>query len=350
MCRTNVGIITFHRADNLGAVLQAYALQKVVESKIVLSSEIIDYRCQAVEDTKRTRSCMTFKDRIKYLPMKLYYFIKHSGFERFRKENLKLSKTDYTCDNIKECVNDYDVFITGSDQVWNLDCSGDDMTYFLDFVPSEKKKFSYAASIGEYKYNSNEAENVYKALADFSGVSVREESAAEQLGGIGVKGVEVLPDPVVLLSRSEWEGVMCDRLCREKYILVYLISEDVNVCRSAHAYAKEHNFKIINNKKSIEFILHNSPAEFLSWVCNAECVFTNSFHGTAFSLIFNKPLCADVELKNGGTNSRVVELLVAAKAEHCVLDKESLTANTPNAQDYLEKSKKAALEYLKNNC
>ena len=350
MVGKNIGIITFHRADNLGAVLQTYALQRTIEKSIGASVEVIDYECQAFNNTKHTKKHKTVKDCIKFLPMHVYYCIKHRGFEKFRDKKLRLSQKRYNKDNLVNLAKAYDIFITGSDQVWNLRCSANDMTYFLDFVSSDKKKISYAASVGEYRYTDEEAKMVGETLKRFDGISVREESAVRQLESIGVNGAVVVPDPVILLSDKEWKGIMKKRLCRQKYILVYLIADDVNVTKNATEYARLHNCKIINNKKSIEFIMHNSPEEFLSWIFYAECVFTNSFHGTAFSLIFNKPLCADVELKGTGINGRVKELLLRAGAKQCILDKHNLQVCAPEAKEALEKMKETAMTYLKNNC
>ena len=107
-----------------------------------------------------------------------------------------------------------------------------------------------------------------------------------ELETLGTQGIVQCPDPVVLLPMERWKEVMPGRRCRQPYVFVYLIQQDVNVRRSARAYAEAHHCKIISNKTSPEFILHGGPGDFLSWICHAECVFTNSFHGTVFSVQF----------------------------------------------------------------
>lgn len=328
MSKKKVGILTFHDADNLGAVLQAYALKSVIENKCGASAEIIDYKCRKITDTKYVQKGSGIKSLIKYVPMSVYYKIKRRGFDKFRKEQLGCSERTYNKENIKETESNYDVFITGSDQVWNPECSGDDSTYVLDFVSENSKKYSYAASIGNFDITKADIDWI-KSIASYSGVSVREKSASEQLKSLGINA-HVHADPVMLLSREEWEAVMSKPILKEKYVLVYLVLPDVNVMKKATEYAKEHNCKIISNKKSLEFIMHNSPGEFLSWINNADYVFTNSFHGTAFSLIFNKPLYADVEMADGSVNKRVKDLLDAAKSERLIDDMKN------SAFDYLE--------------
>ncbi len=346
MDNKKVGILTFHRADNLGAVLQAYALQKSLEQCENIQAEIIDYKCETVENTKRPKKGASLKGKIKSLAMLFYYHIKHKGFENFRKKRLNLSNGVFDKNKIKKCAEDYDIFFTGSDQVWNLECSGNDMTYFLDFAPENKINVSYAASIGAYKYTNEEENQILTLLNRFNAVSVRENTAKLFLENLGISDVSVLPDPVFLLDTDHWKKVMSKRLCRQKYLLVYLIQEDVNVIKSAEVYAKKHGLKIINNKKSIEFILHNSPAEFLSFIYHSECVFTNSFHGTAFSLIFEKPLCADIELKNGGVNDRINDLLTCTNTQKCILNKNDIKPFSRNIQSSLNIMRNNAFNYF----
>lgn len=346
MDRKKVGIITFHRADNLGAVLQAFALQTVIDSECFATAEIIDYECAKIESTKQTKKSNSLRTVLKCVLMKIYYGIKHRGFERFRRKYLNLT-TVYNRETIGKCSDAYDCIITGSDQVWNLECSKNDYVYFLNFVASHKKKISYAASIGTYHYTENDCDKIIPLLNRFESISVREKSAAEELKRIGICDVEVHSDPVVLLSSEQWKKYMTRCLCRKKYVLVYLVLPDRNVTKAAEAYASQQGLKVISNKKSIEFILHNSPAEFLSWIYYADCVFTNSFHGTAFSTIFNKPLVADIKLVHGGINNRVSDFLHSVSAEGCIMDDGDILPVMPNAQDKLVEMKQYGLDYLK---
>ncbi len=343
MSKKKIGIITFHRADNLGAVLQTFALQTVLERHCNANAEVIDYRCKALSNSKKTDGVASF---LKSIPLKLYYYIKSNGFNKFRNERLNLSKP-YTRENIDYCVSNYDAIITGSDQVWNFECSDNDTAYFLDFVNGTTKKYSYAASVGNYIFTKENDAHVTNLLSDFCGISVREKSCKEKLQSLSINGVSVHPDPVMLLSREEWQDFIPKRLCRKKYVLVYLIQPDVNVLASAKRYAEENNCKIINNKKSIEFILHNSPLEFLSWVYHAQAVFTNSFHGSAFSILFNKKLAADIALKNGKPNERVLELLNETDNQDCIIKPDNTQVNSAVNKGELDANIRSAIEYLK---
>lgn len=338
-----IGIMTFHRADNLGAVLQAYALQSAIREKINADAEIIDYQCSRVEsDRKKVKG-------FKSLLLQMYYVWKHKSVEKFRKEHLILSERCST-ESISEVAAKYDAFITGSDQVWNYECSGWDDAYFLNFVPVNKDKYSYAASIGNYCFTESEKQHVRKLLQDFSCISVREASARKELDSMGLERTILSPDPVVLLPMERWKKVMSPRRCRQRYVFVYLIQQDVNVMRSAIAYAEAHNCKIISNKNSLEFIINGGPEDFLSWIYYAECVFTNSFHGTAFALMFNRPLAADIQLVNGGINHRVLDMLECTGAVSCAISSEIGKAFTPDAQSVLGKMRSDAFDYLSSVC
>ena len=347
MSRKKVGILTFHDADNLGAVLQAFALQTTLMEKCGSEAEIVDYKCDKILSTKRVKKPKVLKDFIKYPLMGVYYWIKRRGFSKFRKEYLNCSSKSY---NLKTINNElpYDMLISGSDQVWNTECSGNDYTYFLGFWGAEK--ISYAASIGSHKFTAEESQKITEFIKDFKAVSVREESAKAELERIGISGAEVQVDPVVLLKSEEWQKYKTKRLCKKPYVLVYLVLPDNTVLDCAKKYAKKHGLKVICNKKNAEFILHNSPSEFLSWVYNAECVFTNSFHGTAFSLIFNKPLATDIRLLSGGINNRVNDFLNKTNTLQCVLDKDNIKAVKPNAQKTLEQLRESGTNFLKTQC
>lgn len=338
-----IGIITFHRADNLGAVLQAYALQTVLQNSFGIDVEILDYRCPRIEGDQKKAS------GLKGLALKCYYHVKHCGFEKFRRKYLRMSPS-CTAKDVACCAGEYDTFITGSDQVWNYECSDWDDAYFLNFVPPHKKKYAYAASLGRYCFTLEEQSHVQQLLKDYSGISLREKSAVEQIAPLYSGELCVCADPVVLLTKVQWMEIMPGRMYPGRYVFVYLIMDSENVLRHANAYAAKQGCKVICNKTSPEFILRGSPSDFLSWIYHAQCVFTNSFHGTAFSLVFEKPLAADIWYPDGKTNKRVHEMLLRAGAEACALGNEVEQVHTPNAGNMLKEMRESAFGYLERIC
>lgn len=362
MDKKKIGILTFHNADNLGAVLQAYALQTVLESKLNTETpndvEIIDYYCDAVENTKKV-SVKSPKALIKALPMKCYYSIKHKGFERFRKNRLRLSQK-YGKNSIWECADKYDIFIAGSDQIWNLECSGNDYTYFLNFVmdsvssfESDKKRnvklCSYAASIGNYSFSDSEKNDIKAFLKHFDALSVREEKAAELLNGMGLNPVSLHADPVMLLDRDEWLNIASKRINKKPYVFVYMIKDDQKLLNEAKAYAQKHGLELICNKSSLKFIQNGSPEDFISWIYYADAIFTNSFHGTAFSLIFNKALSADVRVGDK-INTRIHDILEKANSLNCVCNFDAEVNLPENADAMLDSLKRCGTDYLRRIC
>lgn len=263
------------------------------------------------------------------------------------KKKLMLSSNKYKKENIKKCNTMYSTFVAGSDQIWNIGCSGNDTTYFLDFVEQEKRKISYAASIGTTEIEKEKVDELKNYLNSFDAISVREASSIKKLDL--PKDTSILPDPVFLLTLEQWRRVATKRKLRKRYVFVYLIQEDVNVLTSAKKYAKENEYDIIINKKSVEFILNNAPDLFLWWIENAEAVFTNSFHGTAFSIIFEKLLGADIILKNGKHNNRIEELLDSAGLKECIISEENYVPKKANAKKWLNMQRKKAYEFLKEN-
>lgn len=354
MEKKKIGILTFHDADNLGAVLQAYALQTVLETKLNTKTpydvEIIDYCCDAVEKTKKV-SLSSKKAIIKALPMKCYYAIKHRGFKRFRKNRLKLSE-QYTKNTVTSCADKYDIFIAGSDQVWNLECSGNDYTYFLDFASDEKKLCSYAVSIGNYNFSDEEKAKIQSFLKRFNTLSVREENALKLLKSVGLHSVSIHSDPVMLLDKTEWLEIASKRIIKNNYVFVYMIKEDSKLLEEAKAYAKKHNLKLVCNKSSLKFIQNGSPEDFISWIYYADAVFTNSFHGTAFSLIFNKALSADIHVNNK-VNTRIYDVLKNANALNCVCGFNQTAHMPENAEktaSVLTGFKQQGTDYLNRIC
>lgn len=302
------GILTFHRAVNYGAVLQAYALQKQIEL-LGHEADIIDYRCAFIEEEVSPFYGFRKKhDLVSSCKQMMFRMRKNIAFGQFMKKYMQLSRVYHSKDDLCELNAQYDRFITGSDQVWNYGCSGNDKAFFLDFVSDKKKKNSYAASFGFEKISKVDPFCYEELLAGYHKMSVREKSAADIVNSqIGCMP-EVTLDPTLLLKQDEWKKLVLKRPCKEKYIFVYFIREPLHLLKYVDKLAQKTGCKVINAKKSMEFLAKCSPQDFLTWFYHAEYVVTNSFHGTVFSIMFEKQFV--VELDNGkSVNNRSAELL-----------------------------------------
>ena len=320
----SAGIITYHCADNFGGVLQAYALMKTIE-QLGLKAEVIDFQPKEITyqyspkfdirySLKTQGPLITFKGMLKRLQNKSALKVKSKNFSKFREKHLKLSKNTYlTGTSLKENPPKYDFYITGSDQVWNPDIfERIGNSYFLDFgLPELTTRISYAASIA--KKVGNEYSNLFiNNLKRFNYVSVREESAKLYLKDKTDKEVKVTIDPTLLLSKNDWVQISTYNNNDEKFILVYDLVKNSVIVSVANKIAKDNGYKIISysNAKGYEnwegTFSTNNPTDFLGLVEKAEAIVTSSFHGTAFSIIYNKIFYTVPHPTRG---SRMVDLL-----------------------------------------
>lgn len=296
-----VGLITFHRPINFGAALQSIALFKAIQ-KCGGNCQIINYINPAFEKAYP----LIHKERFVSLKGLMWEFAmlpkqikKRKAFRSFITKNAFLTKKMKKSE-LQLIENKFDVFFTGSDQVWNFKCSGNETAYFLDFV-KEKPKFSYAASFGDTKINSGNKDLYYKLITSFQKISVRESSGVQIVKDISnIEAVQSL-DPTLLLDKAEW-SLICQNVLRKhkkEYVLVYFMAQSEEI--------KDQMFVVINKikeekgydvlviggslrkeKDGIFYVEISSPEEFVALFRDASYVVTNSFHGTAFSVNFRK--------------------------------------------------------------
>ena len=310
-----IGIITFHRADNYGAVLQTYATQTILND-LDYQAEVIDYRSPELEEkyklfkikdeTSIIRKCKTIGHDI-------FRILRRNRFMMFRKKYLKMNRI-YVPQNIQESNKEYDVFLTGSDQVWNDACSLKDPVYCLTFAEDNKKKISFSASFG-YDFVEKDREDFYKnALGRFDEISVRERSGISIVQHLIGKTPDIIPDPTFMLTKERWNEI-AKIPKEEEYILVYLLNARNDLLEFAQRLAKKTGLSIINitdeNHKTIEAkYVHNvGPCEFLGYYNNAKYVVTNSFHGLMFSLIYRKSVYVDIPGGKQTTYERLTYIL-----------------------------------------
>ncbi|MDO5852426.1 MAG: polysaccharide pyruvyl transferase family protein [Methanobacteriaceae archaeon] len=313
-----IGIITFHRATNYGAVLQGFALQKKLE-QIKYQSEIIDYRNEYFERIYGIQKDFNTNNPLKkivYFLCKNYFFIqKKIKFRKFIKENICISNKIYKSE-INTLNSRYDYFITGSDQVFNLDLTQNDLTYYLDFC-DDNKRFSYAASFGHKKILDEEMSDYKKLLSTFSKLSIRENDTSKLINEKLNLNTRVDIDPTLLFSRKQWDDLLnLKKCCLEEGIFYYKVAEPVKLTKYVSEFS-EHNNKFvveINSnlrKSSKEFIIKRTlgPKEFVEMIKKSEYVATTSFHATVFALLYHKKLILELKDINGKINNRVINLL-----------------------------------------
>ena len=306
-----VGILThYFNSKNYGGVLQAYGLEKVINKLNGFSAEQICYEIATIRYGENT--IHDKPNLIKFLnPLKYYSTIKKEVckvfvekkiqtrrlfFSEFRAQIIH-SAEKYDINNIAECNDKYDVFITGSDQVWNLDWFTP--TFFLDFAAKNKKRISYAASIGHSNLNEDRKEYFKRVLPTFDSISVREKDSVDLLQSLTDKKIEWVLDPTLLLDVNDWDEICSARRIEEKYLFCYFLGHDKSIRKLAKKYAKKHKLTIVNLPHLVGFcnadvgfgqhkLYDVGPNDFISLIKYSECVFTDSFHACVFSGIYNK--------------------------------------------------------------
>lgn len=318
-----VGIVTFHNTDNYGAELQAYALQETVKSLgDKYDVKIIDYRNSILEKNYKLFSIKGENIRLKIRSLigNIIYLKKNicrrKSFRMYRKSNFYLTSKYKSDKKIKNEYPKFDIYITGSDQVWNHNIVGElSDIYTLNFGDKNIRRISYAASIGLNSISEEYKEIYFKKLQCLDSISVREKKAKDILNQIVNKNIEVVLDPTLLLTKIEWNKKIENlekKNKKEKYILAYVVAPDKEYTKIVNQLSKKTGLKIIHfGKKDIykgiqESAYTEGPLEFINYIRNAEYVVATSFHATVFSIIFNKNFFI-VPHKN--TSSRVTNLL-----------------------------------------
>lgn len=317
----SVGIITFHCSYNYGSALQAYALQSYL-LEMGYKVKIIDYRSADFDGYKLFR-LRQYKKRPQSLLADVLFLIPHSkrkrNFVQFWKDHLNLTQRTYNPgDNMAELNAQFDVFICGSDQIWNLDCTGEiDPVFFLGFAAEDKRKIAYAPSLGHIQFKRSNINALEPLIRRLDAISVREASTLALIQPYTEKQVNVTLDPTLLLPPSAYESIIPRRECKKKYIFVYMLeNRDDTLIDYAHRLNEETGLDIYFIGYKYNCSIHGknlygiSPSEFLFYLKNAQYVVTNSFHATVFSILFEKQFCTFKTLRSF---ARMQDLLTQLK-------------------------------------
>lgn len=335
-----IGILTFHQALNYGAVLQAYALQQQL-IKLGFDNLIIDYRCPYL--TKQHTIKWSVKNSLNYRAKKKTEHL----FHKFINEKMHLTQKVDSC--LEQMDSAFDCYIVGSDQVFNPSLTNHDKTYFLEFVKQNNKKNTYSASLGNYRYSD---ERYFDLLKSFHQLSIRERKNQMYLQETLNRPLEQHIDPV-LLDKDTWLSIV-DQNKLGKYILVYMIGYQQEVIDAALYRAKKEGLCVywisdsVRHIQGVKQLKAVSPEAFINYFYHATCVVTNSFHGTAFSVLFNIPFYAAVQ-REGELNLRIYDLLELVGLSFCTLQSidESLAIQWESVNQKLQVEQAKAIAYLK---
>ena len=306
-----IGILTYHTGYNYGASLQAFALQKTIK-KYIDDVETINFEKEEFKASREMfcKKPKRMKEVIKVLtrlPYRKSLLKRQALFDSFTKDCIELSPLYKSEEEVIKNAENYECIVCGSDQIWNLskkiDAPAANPIFFLNFE-KKQKRISYAASFGKWITEAPQNEDIFfKWLKEFDYISVRETSALDYLTSRGIKA-ELALDPTVLLDAEEYDSICAERIIDGKYILLFAWNCNDDVIKAAKIISKQMKLPVINIVpppramfSGIKRKLDVGPREFLSLVKNAEFVVTNSFHGTAFSITYEKDFISVVSGK-----------------------------------------------------
>ena len=308
------GVLTFHNSLNCGAVLQAYALQTILQ-RLGVKVYVLDFLRK--RDNVKCFSAESLSALYHSLRRLVLERIRIGKYARFRRRVLNLTRTIRASDQMPT---EFDVFLVGSDQVWNPVNNERNMHFFLDFVPCGKKRIAYAASCGAKSFPTDYEDQMKPLLGKFNAISVREQEAIPMLERLTGLSPSLVCDPSLLLDAEDYLRIAsARRQVKEPYVCVYVIGQHGKALAIARNIADRIGVRrivILGNRRA-EWRLPDvgreknvymyGPSEFLRYVSDAEFVVTNSFHGTAFSLVFNKEFVSALNGTEG--DGRMLTLL-----------------------------------------
>lgn len=378
MTKKKIGIITILKVNNYGAELQAYAAQKVLQL-MGYDAEIIDYLFYKNTKHKRTRmSAPTAKMSIrKHLSERIYPIVAHwksrhfrkaqnernAKFEKFHKEYTRMSACYDTLDKLKSAKLDYDVLMTGSDQVWNPGIYSSLDPYLLKFGDENIKRLAYAASFGVSQVPDDVRDYYKDALNRYSEIGVREDNAVNLVKSLSGKDATLVLDPTLLLDKEQWMKVAkpVEGLPDKPYVLIYELSNIPYIKKVAMYISEKTGLPIVricknaspeDKEDEILNIIDAGPSEFLYLFDKAGYVVTNSFHGTAFSVNFGKQFYTVIPLGKSN-NSRQKSILKLMGCEERMLSEGSEMPvieclDTDRIVKRLEEERQKSINFLKN--
>lgn len=373
-----IGIITLHRVLNYGSALQAYALQKYIQEELKEDVEIIDYIYPNKDHKEKKSIYKAVKDyiRVEIRDRMLYHRSrKKKLFLKFYDQELKLSESDYDCyEKIKQSPPIYDLYMTGSDQVWNYKTLKNDPAMYCVFAPSSARRIAFGASFSLGELPCQYHDSVRDRLTKYSHIGVRDKSGLKILEDLdlphSIQSSNTC-DPTLLLSNdyydklAEKSNIRIDGDYILEYQLNYSFSAEPTMSYLIRESRRHQPMKLvtlnIKRKCSEEDVLISGigPNEFIWLIKHAQLVLTSSFHGTMFSIIYKRPFFCVIP-PDSHPDKRIPDILdVLSLRDRCICNGEKSILCNPfdspytdevngKITDYINKSKKFLRESIYN--
>lgn len=314
----DIKVITRHAVPNYGSLLQAIATMAILE-QLGYKCEIIDYYRDEEHGLKGILTWLKGKKgwsnnllkRMVYIAFR--YPEEKAAEMKFGKMCSKYLKLTHHCSNINDLTRlDADVFMTGSDQVWGLTLNDHyDDAYFLSFVKN-KRKIAYAASFGRTDFSNEIITDYKRLLSDYDAISVREDSAVKLLENLGIGCAGQVLDPTLMLTSEFWNKLVTKEICK-RYVLVYQIHNCSNLNYYAKQFSKFVGLPLIRVSPYLHQIVRGGKlcwlpdiGNFLSYIKHCSYLITDSFHGTAFALTYNKQFVEVLEDEVAGIRNKSI--------------------------------------------
>lgn len=359
-----IGLVTFFTPMNHGARLQAFALQKTIES-IGSHCEIINHVPISQRRTslkaRRLSVHRIFNATVELLNQKQLH-VEKERFQTFEKYYRLTESLDDILSN-QRILDSFDAFVCGSDQIWSRVYED---FYFLDFVRSPRKRIAYAPSFGVSSIRDDERDAYRERLEQFDYLSAREIEGAAIIKELTGKEVPVVLDPTLLLHFSEWRKYKKEPIqpLPDKYILLYAVQNTMPCLKVAKQIQARLKLPIISIDLSKRLAFNPTissrydfgPQEWLFAFDHATYVVTSSFHGTAFAINCNKPfltVCQEISSRKPNTNSRMTTLARLLGLENRLLysseqiNGESFDCDLSTTFNRLQKERERSLNYLR---
>ena len=358
-----VGILTFPNSVSYGACLQMLALQDTVR-RMGHEVEIINYHNPYMKREKHTEKGRNpIKRAIRRRVRLLLHWRLYRRFRRFEQSRAAAYParpfTDRT--RLREIGGRYDAVICGSDQVWNPHITDTDLSYFLDFCGPDTRRIAYAPSFGVEEFPQGFDKAVAAELTQFHALSAREESGRRMVERLTGRETPLVVDPTWLVDAADWAAMEQPHPAADgDYVLYFVVNQSKELLQRCRAFARAHGLKVVviggnpltarfRQAPTLTYATDVGPEQWLYLVRNARYVFTNSFHGTAFSVLFQREVYVQYPAHNGSRLRQVLESL--GMEDHRVCEGDPLTEtpiNYERARTVFAQMKQASLKYLEN--